>query len=156
MIPGTLAFASSPVVGTLPSAALASAVSDLGIKTTVPSAPPMLDPWLDELAAAAVHTERPLVLLGFSFAGPRLFAAGQRTGADALVFIDAHLPVDGVSSVQRKPRSAELLEAHARPDWLVAPWPHRWGDEVIAELIPEAELRRRFVAECPPLPPGHV
>lgn len=152
MKPGTVAVASSPLVGRLTMTTLAGALAERGAPTTVPSAPPLLEPWLGELAGATAHAERPLVLLGFSAAGPRLFAAAQRTGADALVFLDARLPADGLSSVDGNTGFAELLEEQARPGGLVAPWAQWWGDELLAELIPDDGMRRRFAQECPPLP----
>jgi hypothetical protein len=35
--------------------------------------------------------------------------------------------------------------------WL-PPWPQWWGDEALAELVPDPDARRRFAAGCPRLP----
>jgi hypothetical protein len=35
--------------------------------------------------------------------------------------------------------------------WL-PPWPQWWGDEALAELIPDQEARRHFAEGCPRLP----
>jgi hypothetical protein len=32
------------------------------------------------------------------------------------------------------------------------PWPRWWGEEALAELLPDPDVRRRFAAGCPRLP----
>ena len=44
---------------------------------------------------------------------------------------------------------AEQLRAMAGPDGLLPPW-HEWfPPEVVAELVPDAEVRARFCADVP-------
>jgi hypothetical protein len=45
----------------------------------------------------------------------------------------------------------QLREMADRDGWL-PPWPQWWGDDGLAELIQDADTRRRFAAECPRLP----
>ena len=35
--------------------------------------------------------------------------------------------------------------------WL-PPWPRWWGDQALAELLPDPGVRQRFADGCPPLP----
>jgi pimeloyl-ACP methyl ester carboxylesterase len=93
------------------------------------------------------------VLVGHSGAGPLLAAIGDALAAvEGYVFLDAGLPAPGSSWFDSAP--AELVEhlfTLASSGWL-PPWPAWWGVEALAELLPDADLRSRFVAGCPRLP----
>jgi hypothetical protein len=70
------------------------------------------------------------------------------------VFVDAGLPTPGRSWFETAPvEVAEHLRGMARDGWL-PPWWKWWGPDVLAELVPDAEVRARFAAECLPLPLG--
>jgi hypothetical protein len=47
--------------------------------------------------------------------------------------------------------AAQVRDMADDQGWL-PPWPRWWGDETMAELIPDPAVRRHFVAGCPPLP----
>jgi hypothetical protein len=47
--------------------------------------------------------------------------------------------------------AAQLRKMADAQGWL-PPWPQWWGEEALAELIPDPDVRRRFVAGCPRLP----
>lgn len=133
-------------------ATLAAALRRKHVAVVTPSAPPELDDWIEEIERAGSDVADPVVLLGFSAAGPRLPAAATRISASAMVFLDARLPADGVAPVDGNAGFAELLEQMAIDQGLVAPWPRWWGDELLVELVPDHALREHFESECPPLP----
>ncbi len=152
MTPGSIVVASSPLVGPLTTDTLAGAIRGHEVPTITAPAPLALDAWLDALAVAAGAAAAPVVLVGFSAAGPRLPAAAERLGADALVFLDARLPADGVAPTDGEPNFEALLDPLTDSDGVVAPWSQWWSEELLASLIPDVTLRRRFAAECPPVP----
>lgn len=152
MTPGTIVLASSPLIGPLAMDVLAEAISSHGVPTITSQGPYMLDAWIDALDAAASRATPPVLLIGFSAAGPRIPAAARRVGVEALVFLDARLPADGVAPTDGEPNLDALLDGLTDSDGMVAPWSQWWGDELLTELIPDAVLRERFSAECPSLP----
>lgn len=97
---------------------------------------------------------RPAILIGHSGAGPLLAAAGALIGqVRGYVFVDAGLPIPGQSWMETVPPelAAQVRDMADAEGWL-PPWPQWWGDEAMAELIPDPEARRRFAAGCPRLP----
>jgi pimeloyl-ACP methyl ester carboxylesterase len=148
----------SPLVG--PSSWLPTArrLEGLGYEVVVPSlagltaaGPPYL-PRLADAAAGAVEPGRPVVVVGHSRGGPLLPAVADRIG-DAVrgaVFVDSRLPHPGVSAMDAMaPAARERLRALAR-DGRLPGW-HEWFGS-IAELVPDAGLRDRLVAEIEELP----
>ena len=152
MHPATVVLTSSPLVGPLTMRTLAGALQAAGVDTVVPHAPADLDRWFDAVDTAATGAVRPLVLLGFSAAGPRLFAAAAGAQPDGLVFLDAGLPADGVAPDAGDPRHAEHLDRLTEPDGFLPPWPQWWPAQTLVELIPDDLQRGQFIAECPRLP----
>jgi hypothetical protein len=152
MRPATVVLASSPLVGQLTMRTLASALQAEGVDAVVPEAAADLDAWFDAVNTAAAGGARPLVLLGFSAAGPRMFAAAAGVQPNGLVFLDAGLPADGVAPDAGDPRYAEHLDRLTDPDGFLPPWPQWWPAQTLVELIPDDDQRARFVAECPRLP----
>jgi hypothetical protein len=99
---------------------------------------------------------QPVILIGHSGAGPLLAVAGAITGqVRGYLFVDAGLPIPGQSWMDTVPPdlAAQVRGMADARGWL-PPWPHWWGDEVLAELLPDPEARRRFTAGCPRLPLG--
>lgn len=47
--------------------------------------------------------------------------------------------------------AAQVREMADAEGWL-PPWSQWWGDEVLAELLPDPRMRKDFAAGCPPLP----
>jgi hypothetical protein len=97
---------------------------------------------------------QPAVLVGHSRAGPLLAAAGALAGqVEGYVFVDARLPSPGRAWTETSPPGlvARLREMADAAGWL-PPWPQWWGEEAMAELIPDPATRARFAAGCPPLP----
>jgi hypothetical protein len=154
-----LLFVHSPLVGCttwdLVAAGLAGhghQVASPDLTSTVAVGPPYCSRQAEVIARSA--SGQPAILIGHSGAGPLLAAAGALIGrVSGYVFADAGLPAPGRSWMDTAPPglAAQLREMADAQGWL-PPWPRWWGEEVLAELIPDPGLRRRFTASCPRLP----
>src|SRR5580658_5963210 len=119
---------------------------------TVAAGPPYCPRQAEVIARSA--SAQPAILIGHSGAGPLLAAAGAILGqVRGYIFIDAGLPAPGRSWMETVPPAlaAQVREMADAQGWL-PPWPQWWGEEVLAELIPDPQLRRHFAAGCPRLP----
>jgi hypothetical protein len=97
---------------------------------------------------------QPAVLIGHSGAGPLLAAAADIIGrVRGYIFVDAGLPMPGQAWMQTVPPdlAAQVRGMADARGWL-PPWPQWWGDEALAELVPDPEARQHFAAGCPRLP----
>jgi pimeloyl-ACP methyl ester carboxylesterase len=152
----------SPLVGPLTWQPAATRLHAAGYHVAVPSLTGVVDtgpPYYRKLAARVAETIRQanptgaVVLIGHSGAGALLPAAAEAAGTPvaAAVFVDAILPHPGRSWFDTAPPVLrERLRGLAR-DGLLPPW-HQWfPPDALAELLPEEDLRRRFVAELPRL-----
>ena len=94
-----------------------------------------------------------MVLVGHSGAGSRLPAiAHQLGGVEHAVYVDALLPHPGRSWAQTVPAAfVERLESQAEGG-LLPPWSDWWGEDAMRALLPDDEMRERFVAGCPRVP----
>ena len=98
---------------------------------------------------------QPAVLIGHSRAGPLLAAAGAMLGEGirGYVFVDARLPAPERSWMETvQPGLAARLREMADPQGWLPPWPQWWGEEELAMIVSDPDVRRRFVAGCPRLP----
>jgi alpha/beta hydrolase family protein len=119
---------------------------------TVAAGPPYCSRQAEVIARSA--SGQPAILIGHSGAGPLLAAASARIGqVRGYVFVDAGLPIPGQSWMETVPPdlAAQVRDMADAGGWL-PPWPRWWGDEAMAELIPEPSARLRFTAGCPRLP----
>jgi len=149
----------SPLVGCasweLVAAELAAWGYEVGVPDltgTVAAGPPYCVRQAEVIARSA--SGQPAILIGHSGAGPLLAAAGALIGqVRGYVFVDAGLPIPGQAWMETVPPdlAAQVRGMADARGWL-PPWPQWWGDEAMAELIPDAEARRRFAAGCPRLP----
>jgi hypothetical protein len=149
----------SPLVGCATWELVAADLSGRGYDVTVPdltgtvaAGPPYCLRQAEMIARSA--ESRPAVLIGHSGAGPLLAAAGAFTGqARGYVFVDAGLPIPGQSWMDTVPAelAAQVKEMADAEGWL-PPWSQWWGDEALAELLPDPRMRQAFAAGCPRLP----
>lgn len=150
MIAASIILASSPVIGPLTMTTLGRALAGRGIVAAEPHADPDLGRYVT--AAGAQPLSRLTVLVGFSAAGPRLYAVAAKLAPDAVVFMDARLPVDGVAP-DAEPAFADLLDRLPVDDaGMLPPWPSWWPEPVLESLVPDPSVRDAFVADCPRAP----
>jgi pimeloyl-ACP methyl ester carboxylesterase len=150
----------SPLVGCatwdLVAAELARAGYELDVPDltgTVSAGPPY---FLPQARVIACRTSRqPAILIGHSGAGPLLAAAGTMIGEGVrgYIFVDAGLPTPGQAWLETLPPdlATQLREMADAQGWL-PPWPLWWGEEALAELLPDPAVRQPFAAGCPRLP----
>jgi hypothetical protein len=149
----------SPLVGCatwdLVAADLAEFGWEVGIPDltgTVTAGPPYCVRQAEVIARSA--SGQPAILIGHSGAGSLLAAAGAIIDqVRGYIFADAGLPTPGQTWMQTVPPelATQLREMADNQGWL-PPWPQWWGDETLAELIPDPAARRHFAAGCPRLP----
>jgi hypothetical protein len=123
---------------------------------TVAAGPPYCSRQAEVIAGSA--SGEPAILIGHSGAGPLLPAAGALLGqVRGYVFADAGLPTPGQSWMGTVPPGlATWLREMADAQGWLPPWPRWWGEQALAGLIPDPDVRRRFAAGCPPAAAGHV
>ena len=139
-----------PVAAELAGRGWPVAVPDL--TGTLATGPPYATRQAEVIARSAAG--QPAVLIGHSGAGPLLAAAGALIDqVSGYIFVDAGLPIPGQTWLETVPAelAAQVRGMADGQGWL-PPWPRWWGDEVMAELIADPGVRRRFAAGCPRLP----
>jgi hypothetical protein len=149
----------SPLIGPASWDAVAVDLAGRGYEVSLPdltgtltAGPPYVTRQAEAIARAA--SGRPAVLIGHSGAGSLLALAGALAGqVQGYVFVDARLPAPGQSWMDAVPggvavQRREMADAEG---WL-PPWSQWWGDEALAELLPDPGMRRAFAAGCPRLP----
>lgn len=148
----------SPLVGATTWRAGAERLRLHGERAVVPDLTAALasgPPYIARQAVAVAEAvgEEPVILVGHSGAGPLLPAFGDRLAQVAgYVFVDAGLPTPGLSWMDTAPSSlVGQLEGMADDGWL-PPWALWWGEDALASLLPDPELRKEFAENCPPLP----
>jgi hypothetical protein len=154
-----LLFVHSPLVGCATWDQVAADLSGRGYEVALPdltgtvlAGPPYCLRQAEVIARSA--SGQPAILIGHSGAGPLLAAAGALTGqVRGYLFVDAGLPIPGQTWMDTVPAelAAQVREMADAQGWL-PPWPQWWGEEVLAELLPDPAERRRFTEGCPRLP----
>ena len=149
----------SPLVGPGTWEPVAADLAGRGFQVSVPdltgtvAAGPPFAPRQAEVIAHSAPGQ-PTVLIGHSGAGPLLAAASAvHRQVRGYLFVDAGLPTPGRAWMDTVPPelAGQLREMADGQGWL-PPWPHWWGDEAVAELIPDPAARQRFAVGCPRLP----
>ncbi|GAA2626312.1 hypothetical protein [Streptomyces axinellae] len=103
----------------------------------------------------------PVVLVGHSGAGPLLpalrerLAAGRRPVAGT-VYADAQWPHPGQSWLQVVPEDLRAQVVALARDGQLPPWDQWFSEEVLAEELPDPEVRAWFRAGVPRLPLAYL
>ncbi|MHB8629640.1 MAG: alpha/beta fold hydrolase [Aggregatilineales bacterium] len=150
----------SPLVGPLTWKSTADALHQKGYAVVVPSLYDIPDNaslyWQRHATAvrqalSAVSSDQLVVLAGHSGAGPLLPAIrrGIVQRVAAYVFIDAGLPRDNASRLDsfESPEAVAEFRQSAVNGLLPT-----WADSDLAEVIPNADVRRQMVTELRPMP----
>ena len=149
----------SPLVGSASWDLVAADLAGRGYEVSIPdltgtvaAGPPYCSRQAEVIARGA--SGQPAILIGHSGAGPLLAVAGAIVGAvQGYVFVDAGLPIPGKTWMETVPSDlAAQVRAMADDHGWLPPWPRWWGEEALADLIPDPGTRRRFADGCPPLP----
>lgn len=149
----------SPLVGPATWAGVAPLLAGRGydvrvadLSGTLADGPPYSPRQVEAIARCAAS--RPAILVGHSGAGALLAPAGLAAEqVVGYVFLDAGLPIPGRSQMSTMPPelARQMYEMAGQGCWL-PPWSQWWGEDALAELIPDTDTRQRFAAECPELP----
>jgi len=150
----------SPLVGSGTWSLVAAELGRAGYEPIVPdltgtvsAGPPYCLPQAEVIARSA--SGQAVILIAHSGAGPLLAAAGAMIGARTrgYIFVDAGMPTPGKTWLQTVPPdlAAQVREMADAEGWL-PPWPLWWGDEALAELLPDPAVRKRFAVDCPRVP----
>jgi hypothetical protein len=160
-VAATFVLVHSPLVGPSSWTRVAASLAALGHRALTPAAalrgPAPYYPKLIEAAAGALtggDASRNVFLVAHSGAGGFLpsIADAARCEIAGLMYVDALLPHPGRSWFDTaSPALAAHLRSLAR-DGLLPPWHEWWPRGVVETMLPDAEMRARFVAELEPLP----
>jgi pimeloyl-ACP methyl ester carboxylesterase len=163
----TVVLIHSPLVGAMAWQPVATILKRDGYRVVMPAlsgsfdnGPPYYHQAACSVAAALVQCEpvEPTVFVAHSGAGGLVqvaMAASKRAEATA-VFVDAILPHPGKSWMDTaQPPLRARLEGLAR-DGRLPPWSTWFAPEALAALLPNADLRARFVAELPQVPLAYL
>ncbi|MDS1268953.1 hypothetical protein RIF23_01450 [Lipingzhangella sp. LS1_29] len=157
----------SPLVGPTSWEPVAETLRGRGHRVVVPDLLPALrdsGPYYPRIArtvatgidAHGADTVEEVALVAHSGAGalvPAIAAAAQSTvTVPVSVFVDALLPHPGRSWFDTVPPELGSQLLDRATDGFLPPWPEWFPPGAVAGLLPEAEMRSRFLAEVPRLP----
>lgn len=150
----------SPLVGPRTLSPLAEALNRLGHGAVVPdlrtvmSAGSFSQARLRSLVVQALSgmtQDAILIVAAHSGASAYLPALATRCDLQGQVLIDAAVPpLAGTFTPSADFRSE--LDRLVEADRHLPPWPQWWSDDLLADLIPDSDLRAAISRECPRLP----
>lgn len=148
----------SPLLGPSSWAEVATLARRHGRNTAVPdltgvaaTEPPRWSVFVDAAVEAADSLDTPVTIVGHSGAGVILptiaHSLGDRCGCT--IFVDAVVPPP-TGAHRTPPRLKEMLDQHT-VDGILRPWLEWWADDVVRELVPDADVRDRLRSDMPRL-----
>jgi len=150
----------SPLVGPTTWQPIAGILQQRGIDAIVPtlhdagSDQPFWQQHAESAARALtdVPVNRPLVLVGHSGAGTLLPHIRQRLPhpVAAYLFVDAGLPLDGISRLGEMEATGSAFGAQLRTLLEAGGRYPEWTDEMLRPISPDDDLRRGIIAEMHP------
>ncbi len=157
----TVALIPSPLVSAFTWALVAAELRRRGVEVVLPDLEDdggSLSPfWRQHVASAvraieAIPASSPLVLAGHSGAGPLLPAIGAALEwpVRGYLFVDAGIPVDGLSRLQLMEREDPAFAAWFRGYLMEGGRYPVWGEEELAPLVRDAGVRRQVIAGLRP------
>jgi pimeloyl-ACP methyl ester carboxylesterase len=154
----------SPLLGPTSWSAVASALKERDREAFVPSLlgiaqapPPRWRRAVDAVRDAASAIASPAVLVGHSGAGPLLPNIADALPAEvaALIFVDASVPPTSGIAPLVPPGFLDRLRAISS-DCVLPRWSSWFGEETMAELVPDAARRDVLEQEMPHLPLAYL
>ena len=160
---GAFVLVHSPLVGPTTWAPVADELERRGGRAVVPVLPqlgPGESPYWERHAAAVAQKLNgdaaggPVVLVGHSGAGTLLPAIGRALWRPvaAYIFVDASLPLNGLSRLQEVEQTAPELGPMLRRHLEGGGYFPDWADEDLRESIPDESMRAAVLAEVRPQP----
>ena len=158
-MPPAFALVHSPLVGQLTWSLVARELQERGlvaVTPALPTGPTVVPPYWKQHAGAVVQAldaippGEPIVLVGHSGGGmllPAIREASKRPVA-AYLFVDAGIPRNGLSRLDFFEEGEAKEFRAAASDGLLP----TWTEADLEEVLPDEEIRRRFVRELGPLP----
>lgn len=150
----------SPLVGPTTWQPVAKELRRRGMTAIVPtlsdagSGPPYWQQHAESAARgfATVPADRPLVLVGHSGAGTLLPLIRQRLPQPVAtyLFVDAGLPLDGMSRLGEMEAHSSTFGTQLRADLEAGRTYPEWTDEMLRPIIPDNRLRQAIVTELQP------
>jgi len=161
VVDSTFVLIHSPLVGPITWSLVADALRERAIEGVTPTlhdadgtGAPYWEQHAEAVARAVAHvpTDRPLVMVGHSGVGPLLPVIRRRLPHPVLayVFVDAGLPLDGLSRLAAMGAEDPDFALELRRHLVAGGHFPDWTDEDLREAIPDDRLRRLMVTELHP------
>lgn len=155
----SILFVHSPLVGPSTWATSAELMASHGVDVCVPdltgvaqASAPLWEVLVDTAAAGAATLEGDVAIVGHSGAGAFLPAVADRVQGRAvsLLFVDAVLPPP--RGVHQTPAGLRALLDQQTVEGRLRRWLEWWPDDVVCELVPDADERAVLLDDMPSLP----
>ena len=145
----------SPLVGPLTLGPLGAELCELGFEVVLPDLREgLMGPrpqWRAILDLAIAAAESVDVIVAHSGAGVLMPLLAEQLSPDVVAFVDAVVPGDALTYQASEP-FLEFVDSLSHDGPLLPPWHEWWGDDAMARLIPDGDLRRRIAADTPRMP----
>ena len=131
---------------------LAASLMERGWSTTVPDLCEAIESPARFAAGAVEGVGAVDVVIGHSGAGAFIPTVAEHTHAAVRMFVDAIVP-ERTSMFTPSARFVDFVDAVPTEDGRLAPWHMWWPEDVLAELVPDEQLRLELIADIPRVAP---